>query len=69
MSLPNSQIDPIVEILRLAYRRGLVVFGKQGNNVQQIDRPLDSKIMPLTHKKSNHFKGDDLNRRSRVAKR
>lgn len=43
MLLSNSQIDPIVEILRLAYRRGLAI--RQEQVKQTIESAKSSKRM------------------------
>ena len=47
MLQPNSQTDPIVEILRLAYRRGLAVRQEQADKSEAVNaQPLDGDTMP-----------------------
>ena len=56
MLQPNTQTDPLVEILRLAYRRGLAIRQQQAEksqavNAQSIEpKPTDSQ-KDVTHEK------------------
>ena len=43
MLQPNSQDDPVVQILILAYRRGLIVLQEQEKNKTANVQPLDGE--------------------------
>ena len=46
MLLTNPQTDPLVEILRLAYRRGLAIRQQQAEKSQAVNaQPLDGDAL------------------------
>jgi hypothetical protein len=54
MLQPNSQTDPLVEILRLAYRRGLAVRQEQAEKSEALNaQPLDEGTLTAELKDSD----------------
>jgi hypothetical protein len=57
MLQPNSQTDPLVEILRLAYRRGLAIRQEQAEESEALNaQPLDEGTLTAELKDSDSGK-------------
>jgi len=55
----NPQIDPIVEILRLAYRRGLALRQEQDEKNKAVTvQPLDPDVLPVERAEQDKQKQD-----------
>ena len=54
MLQPNPTLDPLVEILRLAYRRGLALRQQQAEQSEAVNvRPLDGDTLTAKRKDSH----------------
>ncbi len=51
----NSKVDPLVEVLRLAYRRGLAIRQEQEQSKKQ---PVSTELETVDNKSQNQVVGE-----------